>query len=248
MAIIKSKHASNYTVIPNDIFNSGLSVGSIGLLAYFLSLPHDWIIYKTTVHEKLGLGREKLDKLFKELVNAGYVLSVKKHLENGKFEYEHIVYDKPYNGEPCTEKPLTDKPCTVEPHTVNQALLNTNIQSTNILNKHILNKNNKDLNFPFLDLEFKQVWDILVTQPKWKKKTPAALQATLNKLSKYSILDAIEMMNNSIAGGWQGVFELKENKTNFKPDFQQKAINKTEQAQQLLNEWTNGNIETKRLD
>lgn len=44
---------------------------------------------------------------------------------------------------------------------------------------------------------------------------------------------------------------FEKNKKNWnpvKPDFQQKAINKTEQAQQLLNEWTNGNIETKRLD
>jgi hypothetical protein len=33
-----------------------------------------------------------------------------------------------------------------------------------------------------------------------------------------------------------------------KPDFQQKAIDKTIQAQELLNEWTNGNNKTNRLD
>lgn len=240
MAIIKSKHASNYTVIPNEVFNSDLTVGAIGLLCYFLSLPHDWVIYKTTLHDKLGLGREKVDKLFKELVNKGYVISVKKHLDNGKFEYEHIVYDKPYNGEPCTEIPHTDKPLTAQPHTANQQLLNTNIQSTNKLNKHILNKEDKDLIFPFLEKEFLEVWNILVTQPKWKKKTTAALQASLNKLSNHSLQDAIKMINNSIAGGWQGIFELKENSTKFeKPQFQSKVQKITEQANNVFQEWDN---------
>ena len=141
MAIIKSKHASNYTVIPNEVFNSGLSVGAIGLLTYFLNLPHDWIIYKTTVHEKLGIGREKLDRYFKELVNNGYIISVHKHMDNGKFEYEHIVYDKPFNGEPQTAKPLTEKPYTAKPQTVNPQLLNTNLQSKHKQSKEIQSKN-----------------------------------------------------------------------------------------------------------
>lgn len=145
MAIIKSKHASNYTVIPNDVFNSGLSVGAIGLLTYFLSLPHDWIIYKTTVHEKLGIGREKLDRYFKELVNKGYIISVQKHMDNGKFEYEHIVYDKPFNGEPQTVNPLTEKPYTAKPQTVNPQLLSTKKQSKQ---SQITNKQNKEIQIP----------------------------------------------------------------------------------------------------
>lgn len=145
MAIIKSKHASNYTIIPNEVFNSELSVGAIGLLAYFLSLPHDWIIYKTTVHEKLGIGREKLDRYFKELVNKGYIISVQKHMENGKFEYEHIVYDKPFNGEPQTVNPLTGKPYTAKPQTVNPQLLSTNTQSKQLESKE---EQNKDIQIP----------------------------------------------------------------------------------------------------
>lgn len=112
MSIVKSKHASNYTVLPNEIFKSGLSVEAIGLLCYFLSLPHDWVIYKTQLHSQLNMGREKLDRVFKELQNKGFVLSVKKHSETGKIEYEHIVYDKPYNGEPSLDIPYTEKPST----------------------------------------------------------------------------------------------------------------------------------------
>lgn len=139
MAIYKSKQASNYTVLPNDVFHSDLSLGAIGLLAYFLSLPPDWVIYKTTLHTKLNIGRDKLDKYFNELRNKGFVVSVKK-IDKGKISYEHIVYDKPFNGEPQQPKPITaqpstGKPLTEKPLTVELPLLSTNTINTNILNK-----------------------------------------------------------------------------------------------------------------
>lgn len=142
MAIIKSKHASNYTVIPNEVFKLGLSLEAIGLLSYLLSLPHDWVIYKTNLHEQLNIGKDKLSTAFKSLQDSGYILSVKKHGENGKIEYEHIVYDKPYNGEPHTAQPhtaqpCTEKPCTVKPLTVNPPLQSTNKQNTNKQSKQI---------------------------------------------------------------------------------------------------------------
>lgn len=142
MAIYKSKHASNYTVLPNEVFKSKLSIEAIGLLAYFLSLPSDWVIYKTTLHEQLNVGRDKLNTVFNELRDAGYLISVEKR-EAGKISYEHIVYDKPFNGEPLTEKPFTENPLTVKPSTENTPLLNTNKQSTN--------KQNKNIQIPHID-------------------------------------------------------------------------------------------------
>lgn len=126
--IIKSKHASNYTVIPNDVFKSGLDLASIGLLAYLISLPHDWIVYKTKLHIQLGIGRERLNTAFEKLVEAGYIVTIKKVDPITKlFDYEHIVYDKPFNGEPLTENPYTGKPQTE----------NTSLLSTNITKKRI---------------------------------------------------------------------------------------------------------------
>lgn len=134
MSIIKSKHASNFTVISNDVFKCGLSIEAIGLLAYFLSLPHDWVIYKTKLHDQLNMGREKLDRVFKELQEAGYILSVKRQQESGRFEHEHIVYDKPYNGEPEHGLPPHGEPDTALPDVANQPLLNTKEQSTKEIN------------------------------------------------------------------------------------------------------------------
>jgi hypothetical protein len=130
MSIVKSKHASNYTVLPNEIFTSGLSIEAIGLLSYFLSLPHDWVIYKTQLHTQLNMGRDKVDRIFKELHDKGYLISVKEFNDKGQFTYNHIIYDKPFNGEPIVDKPLTETPHTEKPLTDNLPLLSTNKQST----------------------------------------------------------------------------------------------------------------------
>lgn len=74
-----------------------------------------------------------------------------------------------------------------------------------------------ELVYPFDSEKFKTVWSVLISEPKWRKKTKTALQASLMKLSKHTEEDAIQMIENSIAGGWQGLFELKE-KGNGKQD------------------------------
>lgn len=141
--IIKSRHASNYTVIPNDVFKSKLSFEAIGLLTYFLSLPNDWAIKKTTLHSQLNIGRDKIDRMFKELQEVGYINTVRKINGNGTYTYDHIVYDKPYNGEPQADEPHTEKPLTEK----GGALISKDIQSTNILNTNKLNKEDKERKF-----------------------------------------------------------------------------------------------------
>lgn len=71
--------------------------------------------------------------------------------------------------------------------------------------------NVKDINllFPPFSDKFLESWKLLLTQKKWKKKSPAALQASLNKLGKHSEAVAIQMIENTIAGEWQGIFEIK---------------------------------------
>ena len=125
MAIIKSKHAGNFTVLPNEIFNSDLSAQAIGILAYMLSLPADWVLYKENIRDKFNIGRDGMRSIIKELEAKGYFLSVQKRTAKGVFEYDYIVYDKPFNGEtpilqhtqPHTDYPLTAKPPTAEPPT-----------------------------------------------------------------------------------------------------------------------------------
>ena len=70
-------------------------------------------------------------------------------------------------------------------------------------------KRKEDLVFPFSSDSFIQIWEVLLKEKKWKRKSFSALQASLDLLSKNSETDAIQMMKNTIAGEWQGIFELK---------------------------------------
>lgn len=145
MTIVKSKHASNYTVLPNEIFSSGLSIDAIGLLSYLLSLPHDWVIYKTQLHKQLKSGREKVHTAFCKLQEYGYIVSVQNVKKDGTYEYSHVVYDKPFNGEPNTES-RTREAVHGKPPTVCRTLLSKEEPSTEIQSKeNIIYMGNSDL-------------------------------------------------------------------------------------------------------
>jgi len=70
-------------------------------------------------------------------------------------------------------------------------------------------RNLSELQYPYLSESFINTWDVLINEPKWRKKTTSALQASLVQLSKYSEQIAIEMMLQSISGNYQGLFEIK---------------------------------------
>ena len=57
--------------------------------------------------------------------------------------------------------------------------------------------------------EFRETWEVLLRQPKWRKKSADALKGSLKKLETYEEGVAIAMMQNTINNGWQGLFDLK---------------------------------------
>lgn len=87
------------------------------------------------------------------------------------------------------------------------------IREEDIIEEKIIVDNKiEKLVFPFSSLDFKNIWDVLIKEKKWRKKSFTALQASLHQLSSVSEQDAIQMIKNTIAGEWQGLFELKNNK------------------------------------
>lgn len=73
-----------------------------------------------------------------------------------------------------------------------------------------------ELIFPYDSEEFMKAWGVLIETKNWRKKEPPALQASLKKLSRVCEEDAIQMIENCIAGGWMGLVELKESEKNKK--------------------------------
>ncbi len=96
-------------------------------------------------------------------------------------------------------------------------------------------KKGVELNFPFESEEFKKKWAVLAVQKKWKGKSKEALQESLYFLSKYTEQDAIEIMSKSIAGGWQGLFEL-DKKESLKTPLKSNKIESALQTNQEVKE------------
>lgn len=92
----------------------------------------------------------------------------------------------------------------------------------------------KTLEFPFDDSEFLNAWNTLIETKKWKKKSHTALQASLNKLKKECLQDAITMINNCIGGEWMGLVELKPHEKHGKPK-QYAGGDRQERAQSIDN-------------
>nr|WP_298656322.1 hypothetical protein [uncultured Flavobacterium sp.] len=63
-----------------------------------------------------------------------------------------------------------------------------------------------ELIIPFNSTIFIETWETLLTQPKWRRKSKIALQAALKILSKTTEQKAIEAIERTIAGNYQGIF------------------------------------------
>lgn len=57
----------------------------------------------------------------------------------------------------------------------------------------------------FTSSEFSKVWNELLLMPKWKKKPPSAIQKSLTQLERFEEKFAIELIEKTIAGNYQGV-------------------------------------------
>jgi hypothetical protein len=110
--IIRRHHNSNFTIVPNAIYEDGLlSIEARGLLGYLLSRPHDWQVRLEHVQGVLNVGRDRLQRMIRELIDARYVECDDKQPRDDeqKFaSYNYIVRDVPsVSFVPQPEKPLT---------------------------------------------------------------------------------------------------------------------------------------------
>lgn len=95
--IVKTKTELPFTQIPNSVLrDKTLSARAKGLLCFMLSLPADWVLYKSNIHENFTEGKEAIATAWDELVKAGYILSVRMIGENNMTTgWNHVVYFEP---------------------------------------------------------------------------------------------------------------------------------------------------------
>jgi hypothetical protein len=182
--IIKSKKTRDFAIIPNSILQSStLSLEEKGLLVYLLSLPEDWVLYKSNLHQKIGEKEGTVDRVFKLLQERGYILSVKMIGEKGRFQgWNHIVYEEP-TIEELEKNPYRER---VSPTPTNPDLGQSAPIQIHSLNKNI-HKNTIGQNE-----DFDRFWSIYTRREKkkdaersWKKLTEKEKQDALNHIPSF---------------------------------------------------------------
>ena len=89
---------SNFSQISNAaLWDTNLSLTAKGLYSIIASLINipDFVLYKTTLQKKAGLGRDAFNRYWKELKDFGYLLQYELRDEKGHMYYEYELLDEP---------------------------------------------------------------------------------------------------------------------------------------------------------
>ena len=75
MSIVKRVHTGNYSTISNECFrDKTLSARAKGIYAWVMTLPPEWKLHKNRVEQNFTEGRDAINKAWKELIDAGYIV------------------------------------------------------------------------------------------------------------------------------------------------------------------------------
>jgi len=95
--IIKRRHTNQYAQIHNNpLQNDLIDLRAIGLLSHLMSLPSDWVIYKTQLYKKFS--RKNVDAAWKELASKNYIIGFNCYID-GKKQSFYNVSDIPFISE-----------------------------------------------------------------------------------------------------------------------------------------------------
>lgn len=232
-----------YGVLPRSVMrDKNLPAQSKAIYAYLVSFAGSskkaWPSV-SLMAEELGMSRDTFYKYMNILKEVGYVEVKKQRQEGGQWlNNVYMISDQP-----CPKLPDTVKPDTVKPDTVNLDTSNKSLSSNNSSSK---NSNQDD--FPIkaersgLDYDGLDVSDDVVDALKdfaamrRSMKSPLTQRAlvlntnTAKKLSKGDEGLMAQIINQSVARGWKGFFEIKGQEgsagRNYKPsnlgDFEQR--------------------------
>lgn len=149
MGVIRVQKNNNYVVMNKTaLHDPRLSWKAKGLHAYMLSMPDDWKFYDDELEKHAKDGKDALKSAIKELKQYGYMRRERRKNEQGKFEWETVVYEEPYTENPSMEKPSMEKPSMENPSLLNNKELNNNLLSNKEINDDDIGKPN-----PFVEFE-----------------------------------------------------------------------------------------------
>jgi len=140
--IVRSKKTgkSRYTPISNEILQSKtLTAEQKSILVHLLSLPEDWVVYKTEIWRDMNIGRDRFNKAWAGLVELKYIYSIKMIDTNTNLikGYNHIVYEEPLVMDllslGLTENQVAREPVCIQSNEVqSNKKQSNNVKNTNI--------------------------------------------------------------------------------------------------------------------
>lgn len=94
---IKSNREEGYIVMGNYLLKDRrLSLKAKGLLSLMLSLPDNWDYSILGLSSICVESKDTIRKILNELKVNKYLKVIETRDENGRFDYEYIIYEKPY--------------------------------------------------------------------------------------------------------------------------------------------------------
>jgi len=119
MSIIRIRKTDKFAQIPNaTLQDTRISLEAKGLLCHMLSKPTNWTWHKSQVMAETKTGRDRFDRIWKELVGVGYV-QVEQTKERGLKRYNYTLFDSPPTENPCVVEPYVVEPCVENDTTTN---------------------------------------------------------------------------------------------------------------------------------
>ena len=115
----------NYTVIDNSLITDNhISPEARLTLIYLLSRPDDWSAWRKDIMNVCNMGKDKYNRVMRELTESGYVMIHTGGLGGGG---QLFVFEAPDSG--CRETRLPPNPPTVKPDSIvsTELLLSTDI-------------------------------------------------------------------------------------------------------------------------
>ncbi len=126
MTTVRTMHdKTNPYVIINkqSLWDKNLSLEAAGLWGRLLSRPDDWEVNVPEIAQSCGVGKDKIYRIFNELLTAGYVIRIQNRNKSGRvagfgyFIFESKELCEQFKKENPPSNPLPEKPFTENPDT-----------------------------------------------------------------------------------------------------------------------------------
>ena len=244
MNIVKREKSKNYTTISNVFLrDKNLSIKAKGLLAVVMSLPEDWDFTINGICSVLKEGKTAIYSAIQELKDCGYcnvdICRNEKGIITGN---DYTFREFPNEGNPYSEEPHSDFRHTENQTQIIKEETNNGNDKIKKIEKEDKSSSKKTYDLSFVDGKYMSTfteWLEYKSERKEKYKTESSLKACYNRLLKLSGDNpqiAAEIVQQSIANNYAGLFEYKEMRAQNPKPKTQEEINREKLNMPILND------------